>query len=122
MLFIAAGVFNYFEEHQIKEFLIHIAEEFPGGEMVFDASSPVGIRMPNKMVIKASGMDEKFFLKWGVKRSKTLELWDRRIKLVDEYPMFRTVMNRFQLMDRIMAWIFDVFKIQYMVHVQFVKS
>jgi O-methyltransferase involved in polyketide biosynthesis len=122
VLCIAAGVLYYFEEHQIKEFLTHIAEVFPGGEMVFDASSPVGIRMANKMVIKASGMDEKSFLKWGLKHAKALELWDRWIKLVDEYPMFRAMMSRFQLKNKIMAWISDVFKIQYMVHVQFVKS
>jgi O-methyltransferase involved in polyketide biosynthesis len=122
VLFIAAGVLYYFAEHQIKEFLTHLAEGFPGGEIVFDASSPVGIKMANKMVITASGMDEKSFLKWGLKRAKTLELWDRRIKIVEEYPMFRTVKNRFKLKDRIMAWFSDVFKIQYMVHVQFVKS
>jgi O-methyltransferase involved in polyketide biosynthesis len=122
VLFIAAGVLYYFEEHQIKEFLTHLAERFSGGEMVFDASSPAGIRMANKMVIKASGMDEKSFLKWGLNRAETLELWDKRIKIVDEYPMFRTVKNRFQLKDKIMAWISDVFKMQYMVHIQFVES
>ncbi len=122
VLFIAAGVLYFFEEHQIKEFLTHIAALFPGGEMVFDASSPLGIRMANRMVIKASGMDEKFFLKWGLKRAKTLELWERRIKLIDEYPMFKKMMNHFQLRNKIMAWISDTFKIQYIVHLQFVKS
>jgi O-methyltransferase involved in polyketide biosynthesis len=119
---IAAGVLYYFEEYQIKESLTHFAKVFPGGEMIFDASSPAGINMANKMVLRASGMDEKSFLKWGLKSANKLELWDQRIKLVDEYPMFRTMRNSFQFKDRIMTWISDLFKMQYMVHLQFMKS
>lgn len=119
VLFIAAGVLYYFEEQQVKEFLPRLARLFPGGEMIFDATTPGGVRMANRMVLKASGMDEGSFLIWGLKEAKTLESWDSRIKLVHDYPMFQSVMNRFGLKDKIMAWISDLFKMQYMVHIRF---
>lgn len=122
VLLIAAGVLYYFEEHQIKESLTRLANTFPGGEMLFDASSPIGIHMANKMVIKASGMDEKSFLRWGIKDAKLLESWDARIKVLDQYPMFRKLRNRFSFKDNIIAWISDIFKIQYMIHLQFLKQ
>ena len=119
VLFIAAGVFYYFEESRIREFLTHLSRAFPGGELVFDASSAVGIRMANKMVIAASGMDEKSHLKWGLNQAKKLELWDKRIKVVEEYAMFKTIKNRLKFRDKIMAYLSDMFKMQWMVHVKF---
>ena len=64
VLFIAAGVFYYFEEAEIKDFFIRLADNFPGGEIFFDVSSPYGIRRANEMIIKNSGLDEGSFLKW----------------------------------------------------------
>lgn len=122
VLFIAAGVLYYFEEPQIREFLSRLAGLFPGGETVFDATSPQGVKMANRMVIKASGMDERSFLKWGLNDAKTLELWDSRIKLVHEYPMFQSVTSRFGFKDKIMAWISDLFRMQYMVHIRFLGN
>lgn len=122
VLFIAAGVLYYFEEHRIKDFLTRLAERFPGGEMVFDATTPAGVRTANRMVLKASGMDERSFLKWGLKDAKTLESWDGRIRLVREYPMFRDVIHRVRFKDRIMLRISDLFKIQYMVHIRFLGN
>jgi O-methyltransferase involved in polyketide biosynthesis len=121
-LFIIAGVLYYFEESQIKACLTHLAGRFPGSELVFDASSPIGIKMANKMVIKASGMDEKSFLKWGLKHAKILELWDRRIKVLAEYPMFKMLRNRFPFKDKMVAWMSDFFNMQYMVHLQFLNE
>jgi O-methyltransferase involved in polyketide biosynthesis len=45
VLFVAAGVFYYFEAEQIKDFLIKLADRFPSGELVFDATSPVGVKV-----------------------------------------------------------------------------
>ena len=66
VLFIAAGVFYYFEEKEVKGFLIRLADHFPGSEILFDVSSPYGVKVANRMVITKSGLDEESFLKWGV--------------------------------------------------------
>ncbi|MBN2402145.1 MAG: class I SAM-dependent methyltransferase [Spirochaetes bacterium] len=115
ILFIAAGVFYYFEESQIKEFFIKIAHLFPGSEIAFDATS--NIKMANKMVIKSGGMDEKSFLRWGLKNSKNIELWDNKIKILNEYPMFRDITkSNLNLKNKIGTFISDLLKMQYIVH------
>ena len=39
-LFLAEGVFMYFEEAQVKSLVLTLREHFPGAELVFDAFSP----------------------------------------------------------------------------------
>jgi len=120
-MFIAAGVFYYFDEHQIKEFFIKIAGLFPESEVVFDASSPVGIKMANKMVIKSSGMDEKSYLKWGLKSTKEIQLWDHKIKVLNEYAFFRNMKKGLEFKNKIVLFLSDAFWMQYMVHLKIMK-
>ncbi|MCE5249636.1 class I SAM-dependent methyltransferase [bacterium] len=119
VLFMAAGVFYYFEEYQIREFFIKIAGSFPGSEICFDACSPYGVRVANKLVIQNSGLDEKSFLKWGIKNIKEIESWDDRIRVMHEYSYFRNLKKSLTCKNRIMGLVSDLLKIQYIVHAGF---
>ncbi len=116
VFFIAAGVFYYFEESQVKEFLVRLADRFPGSEIIFDASSPYGIKTANRMVIRRSGLDEKSFLKWGLKNGETLIMWDPRFRILSEHYYFGKDGQHFGPRLRLIGWISDRLKIQYMVH------
>ena len=116
VLFIAAGVFYYFEECDVKEFLVRLADRFPGCEIIFDASSPYGIKTANRMVIKRSGLDESSFLKWGLKSAETLTTWDRRFRVLNTRYYFGKNGQRLGLRVRSIGWISDRLKIQYLVH------
>ena len=118
ILFIAAGVFYYFNENQIREFFTELADLFPGSEIVFDASSPIGIKMANKMVLKNSGMDVKSMLKWGLKNPNIIQLWDNSIKVIGEYLFFRDIKKRLNFKSKIYAFISDLLKMQYLVHLK----
>jgi O-methyltransferase involved in polyketide biosynthesis len=118
ILFIAAGVFYYFDESEIKGFVRKIADLFPGSEIIFDAASPTGIKMANKMVIRRSGMDEKSFLKWGLKSSKTIQSWDKRIIVLKEVSLFEHARKGHDLKTKIGLLISDIFKMQYMIHLK----
>ncbi len=118
ILFIAAGIFYYFEEFQIKEFLIKIAELFPDSEIVFDTTSPLGVKTANQMVIKRSGMDENSFLRWGIKSAKKIENWDRRIKILEEYPLFFNIRKSNKFENRIKVFLYNALKISLMVHLR----
>jgi O-methyltransferase involved in polyketide biosynthesis len=39
---IAGGLFRYFEEGQVRQFFSMLADNFPGGEIIFNASSRMG--------------------------------------------------------------------------------
>jgi O-methyltransferase involved in polyketide biosynthesis len=116
ILFIAAGVLYYYEENQVKEFFIRIANRFPGSEIIFDASSPTGIKLANRAVIKSSGLDEKSYLKWGLKHADDLLAWDERFKLINSYHYFAC--KDISLPLRLMGSLSDLLMAQYMLHIR----
>jgi O-methyltransferase involved in polyketide biosynthesis len=118
VLFIAAGVFYYFEEDEIKQFFIRLADQFPGSEILFDASSAYGVKIANKMVIKSSGLDERSNLKWGLEQPEDLLSWDKRLRLIETLYYFRGNRKLFPLNIWLIGSFSDSKKIQYMVHLR----
>ncbi len=116
VLFVAAGVFYYFEEAQIKDFLIRLADRFPGSESIFDVSSPYGVKVANRAVIRNSGLDERSFLKWGLDSTDVIASWDKRIHILATHYYFRghTIPLGFQY--RLLGWVSDRMRVQYMIH------
>jgi O-methyltransferase involved in polyketide biosynthesis len=116
ILFIAAGVFYYFDEEEIKSFFKKLADAFSGCEILFDVCSPLGVKTANQMVVRRVGWDEQSFLKWGLKDVRDLLAWDKRFKLVKTMFYFRDRRIGIRLM--ILGFISNLLKIQYMVHLR----
>lgn len=116
VLFMAAGVFYYFEEPEIKAFIVRLADRYPGSEIVFDASSPVGVKICNKKVIESAGLGEQSNLIWGLKRTDDVLSWDRRLRIIRTYRYYSTQVRGFR--DRLMGLLADLLKIQYVVHLR----
>ena len=121
VLFVAAGVLYYFEEHEVREFLIRLADLFPGSELLMDVSSPFGVKVANRMVITRSGLDEKSFLKWGLESTMTISAWDKRFRLLDTYSFFGKHGSSLSLKHRLMGIVSDLLKVQYMVHLEMMR-
>lgn len=119
VLLIAAGVFYYFDEAEIKKFFIQLADIFPGSEIIFDAASPFGMKVANKKVIEAGGMDKTAFLKWGIETAKRIQTWDKRITLIDEYPMFKGMKKGLSFRNKYGTFLSDLLNIMFMVQLQF---
>jgi len=49
-LLIVSGVFQYFHEHEVIAFIQNCAAAFPGGEMIFDATSTSGLQFTNYFI------------------------------------------------------------------------
>ena len=118
IFFVAAGVFYYFEESRLRPFFIKLADAFPGAEFLFDACSPRGMKAANQKVIKAGGMDESAFLRWGLRRARDMDLWDSRIAVVSEYPIFQNMKGRLSIGEKIGTMLSDALGIMSMVHVR----
>jgi O-methyltransferase involved in polyketide biosynthesis len=116
VLFVAAGVFYYFEESDIKSFFMRLADRFPGCEMVFDVSSPTGVKVANKRVIESAGLDERSYLKWGLKNTAVLTSWDRRFQLLETRFYFKH--KELDRRVKFAGFISDWLKIQYLVHMR----
>ena len=118
ILFIAAGLFYFFDKNLVRDFFITIANYFPGSELFFDIASPLGIKLANKKVLKNSGMNETSLLKWGIKNPKLFEKWDERIQLVKEFPIFEGLKTGLPFKEKCGVWISDLLKIMSMVHLR----
>jgi O-methyltransferase involved in polyketide biosynthesis len=116
VLFIAAGVFYYFNEIEIKEFIVRLIDKYPGSEILFDVSSPIGVRVANRKVVESAGLDEKSHLVWGLENKKEILAWDPRIKLMGTHYYFRTL--RIGLRNILMGMLSDFLGIQYMLHLK----
>jgi len=116
VLFIAAGVFYYFREEEIKGFLKRVADRFPGGEILFDVCSPYGVKTANQMVVKRAGLEEKSFLTWGLKHTKDILSWDKRFRLLRIIYYFGD--KRIGLKLRLLGFVSDLLRIQYMIHLR----
>jgi len=88
-LFLAEGVFMYFEEEEVRSLVTRLRERFPGAELAFDAFSPLLVRANNlRLWISRSKIGARY--RWGLRRGRMLERWGQGIRLIDEwYPFDR---------------------------------
>ena len=72
VLFLAEGVFMYFNEAQVKSLVLTMKEHFPGAELVFDAFSPF-MRWAHNFKVTRTGVGAP--LNWALKHAQDLERW-----------------------------------------------
>ena len=84
-LLVASGVFQYFHEEEIVDFVKRCADAFPKGEMIFDATSESGLKFAN-WFIKRTG-NPGALMYFGVNDSKAFA--DKcGVKLLEERTFF----------------------------------
>jgi O-methyltransferase involved in polyketide biosynthesis len=87
VLFLAEGVFAYFEEQRVRALLLRLGKWFPGAELIFDALSPFLVRANNlRLRISRTGIGARYH--WGLRRGRDLERWGEGICLLDEWHPF----------------------------------
>lgn len=84
-LFLAEGVLPFFTETEVKQLVLRLSERFPGAELVFDAMSPLLVKMHN-VQLTFSKIEAR--LRWGLKNGKQLEAWGPGIKLLNTWFYF----------------------------------
>lgn len=117
LLLISTGVFVYFEEEDIKNFMLRFVEKFENSDLFFDVTSPKGMEIAN-MVIQKSGLDSRSFFKWGLSDKSIITSWDSRIELINTYYTFRIDGLGLSDENKKIAEVSDSLDIQYMVHLR----
>jgi O-methyltransferase involved in polyketide biosynthesis len=118
LLFLAGGVLYYFEEEQVKKFFVQAADHFMQCDFFFDSLSPMGMKIAKKAVLKKGGMGMSLDGGWGLKPIKSLEKWDRRIKVVRSTPMYKGMKKGLPLSQKLMLSMPDVLGVAHMVHMR----
>ena len=81
-LFLAEGVFMYFEGAQVKRLVLRLRDHFPGSELVFDAYSPFHVWVHNLQTYNSKIHTR---VHWGIWRGQEIEKWGTDIRLLDEW-------------------------------------
>jgi O-methyltransferase involved in polyketide biosynthesis len=84
-MFLAEGVFPYFEESQVKALFLKLCNNFPGAELVCDAHTPFVIWTDN-LQLALSKVSAR--LRWGLKHGKDVECWGDGLLLLNEWFYF----------------------------------
>lgn len=85
ILFLAEGVFPYFEESQVKALFLAFLARFPGSELVCDAMTPLMVRM-NNLQLRFDNVCAR--LHWGLPHARDVERWGEGIRVLDEWFYF----------------------------------
>lgn len=80
-LFLAEGVFMYFNETQVKSLVLGLQENFPWSELACDTFSPQ-FSWANNLRVTLTKVGTRS--SWAPKNSNDLEMWNRGIHLLDE--------------------------------------
>lgn len=84
-LFLAEGVFPYFEEAPVKTLFLKLLDCFPGSELVCDAHTPFVIWADN-IHLALAGVKAR--LHWKLKTPRDVEGWGNGIQLLDEWNYY----------------------------------
>jgi O-methyltransferase involved in polyketide biosynthesis len=84
-MFLAEGVFPYFEETQVKQLFLKLRAQFPGSELVCDAHTPFVVWADN-LHLAFAGVEAR--LHWRLKAGKDVEGWGEGIRLLEEWNYF----------------------------------
>jgi len=117
VLFIAGGVFYYVSEEQIKGFFIAAADYFGKCEFFFDSLSPMGMKIAAKQVLKSGDMKSDY-TPWALKTVRSIEKWDKRIKVVSAIPMHKGTKKGIPFKAKFILSIPDLLGVCSMVHLR----
>lgn len=123
IIFIAGGLFAYFEEEDIKGFLNNLGENFQGSEIIFDApSSKAGNNKTNKSIKKYHLGNVE--LKLAIKNIKHLKNFSSYIEVKDYFGFFEKVDRRREwgIMNNIKMTMNDIFHISNFYHIKFLEK
>ena len=113
----SGGVLVYFEQSQVKQFFSSLADNFPCSEIVFGAGSKLGVLIANRL-FTTTGMATPF--KWVLKDANEMTTWDKRIKVIDQFPCFKNIPRDPAWGLRTKVWMdfMDINKVYNIFHVQ----
>lgn len=84
-LILAEGVLSYFDEVQVRQFVMMLRDAFPGCELVFDKLSSFVVRMHKQ---ESYLMNAAALIRWTPAHDRDLEQWGDTIHFIDRWGYF----------------------------------
>lgn len=87
IFFIAGGFIYYFDEQKVKKLFLSIAEHYPEGELIFDATSKLANIIINRRAKKAGEEELRFHFGIG-NPEKVFPKWSSKLELKDWHTIW----------------------------------
>ena len=85
LIFVAEGLFPYFEERQLRRVVQNLSRRFPGAVLIFDAVTPLQVELSRfHPLLRMAGAQ----LKWGLQSARDLEHWEGGTRLLYQVYYF----------------------------------
>lgn len=92
IFFMAAGVFVYLKEEEIKQLFFDLIQEFPESEIVFDIYSKMLLWLRNRMLTNPKQKSKLLARwQWGINSAKAITKWSDKITIIDEFPYYSRI-------------------------------
>jgi O-methyltransferase involved in polyketide biosynthesis len=118
VLLLIAGVIYYFDENNVMRLFNELSSQFKYITILLDYSSQKGARIANKKVIENGGMSQNANLSWGIDNIYEIEKWNKKIKVIENLPMFKFHKKNYPVIKRIGMNISDMMKIMSLAHIE----
>lgn len=116
----AAGLFAYYDEENIKFLFNHLAENFPNSEIMFDAPSSKTLNDKTNKSIKKYNLGN-IELKLAIKNLNSLKKLNPYIEVKDYFGVFEKIQKQkdWGLINNIQMTLNDLFHISNFYHLRF---
>jgi len=116
----AGGLFMYFTKKEISNLLSTIAEKFSSGEVIFDHTSKMGVKIANKRT-KKTGKTEMLFKSYTNNPKKEFEYLHPHIKVKDDFIFWKRTKIKPQWVNttKRMIKLSTLLRMAYFVHLEF---
>jgi O-methyltransferase involved in polyketide biosynthesis len=84
-LFLAEGVLPYFEESEVRRFILMLDDQYPGSELVFDALSPFLVWIQK---LEPGTKGAASLIRWTCRTDRELEHWREGLRLLGSWDYF----------------------------------
>lgn len=118
VMVIASGLFHYFHEDQVIDFIRHLSG-FPHMQLVFDAVSPAGMKMTRRYMKKMNRQDAEMFFFVGSARAFAEKI-SPRITVMEERKFYSLTdkNSSIKFATKFKMSVSDVFNMVKMIHLR----
>jgi O-methyltransferase involved in polyketide biosynthesis len=118
LMFLIAGVLEYFSDQEIMRLFQDFAARCPGVEILFEYCSEVGLRALNKSLEKMPEVVRTARLTWSLEDISDLKKINDRISIIHAMPMYKEHRKHYPIFTRLLLSYFDLWKITSLAHIK----
>jgi O-methyltransferase involved in polyketide biosynthesis len=121
IMFMIAGVLEYFSDQEIKQLFDDFLTYCPGVEIIFDYCSDIGLRAMNKSLQKTTELIKSARLIWSLNDISDITKINNHISIINNMTIYREMKKNYSFYIRILLSYFDFWKISSLAHVRLIK-